>query len=315
VRRCLVTGATGFVGPHLTARLAAAGHEVWTTDRTAGATGERHIRADLLDMDATAALVEAARPDWIFHLAGLSSVAYSFAHPQEVLHANLTGACNLFEAMRAAAPRARVVVVGSAEEYGAVEPGRQPIQESEPLRPQSPYAVSKAAQEMLALQYASSHGLDVVLVRSFNHSGPGQSDRFVLPGFARQIAAIERGLQAPLLRVGNLDVWRDFLDVRDVVRAYALLAEHATPGTAYNVCRGNASRIGDLLDGLVGLARVPLRSEVDPERWRPSDLPVLSGDATRLHSCTGWKPEYAIKTTLDDILADWRARLAAEAAS
>ncbi len=313
MRRCLVTGASGFVGPHLVARLTGAGHEVWTTDRADGMGGERHIRADLLDVAAVVALVDAARPDWIFHLAGLSSVAYSFAHPQEVLHVNLTGTCNVLEAMRAKAPQARIVVVGSAEEYGAVDREHQPIAETAPLRPQSPYAVSKAAQGMLALQYAASHGLNVVLVRSFNHSGPGQSDRFVLPGFARQIAAIERGGQPPLLRVGNLDVWRDFLDVRDVVRAYALLAEHGEPATVYNVCRGEAARIGDLLDGLIRRARVPLRSEVDPERWRPSDLPVLAGDPARLHARTGWQPEYAIDTTLDDIMADWRARIAAEA--
>ena len=310
--RCLVTGASGFVGPHLRALLLAGGHDVWTTDRT-DAGHEQHLRCELLDAAAVRDVLAAARPEWIFHLAGLSSVAYSFTHPGEVLHVNLVGACNVFEAMRAVTPRARILVVGSAEEYGAVDAARQPIHEDEPFRPASPYAVSKAAQELLAQQYAASHGLDVVLARSFNHSGPGQSDRFVLPGFARQIAMVEQGRQEPLLLVGNLDVWRDFLDVRDVVRAYAHLLAHGDSRTAYNVCRGEAARVGDLLDGLVRRARVTLRTEVDPERWRPSDLPVLRGDPGRLRSRTGWAPELTLDQTLDDILNDWRARVAAEA--
>jgi len=307
-----VTGSAGFVGPHLAAVLAQAGHEVWTTDRSP-APAPRHHCTDLLDAAAVRDVVAAAAPDWIFHLAGLSSVAWSFAHPQEVLHTNLVGACNLLEAMRAAAPRARVLLVGSAEEYGNVAADRQPITEDTPLRPASPYAVSKVAQGYLALQYSASHGLDVVLARSFNHSGPGQSDRFVLPGFARQIAAAERGLQEPVLRVGNLDVWRDVLDVRDVVRAYVRIVEAGERGGAYNVCRGEAFRIGDLLEALVRQARVPLRTEVDPERWRPSDLPLLRGDRARVQARTGWEPMIAIDTLLADILDDWRRRVGDEA--
>lgn len=310
--RCLVTGASGFVGPHLRTALLAAGHDVWTTDRGT-APHPQHLQCELLDAAAVRGVLTTARPDWIFHLAGLSSVAYSFAHPGEVLHTNLVGACNVFEAMRGACPRARILVVGSAEEYGAVDAAAQPIREDQPLAPASPYAVSKAAQELLAQQYAHSHGLDVVLARSFNHSGPGQSDRFVLPGFARQIALAEQGRQEPLLLVGNLDVWRDFLDVRDVVQAYVQLLAHGESRTAYNVCRGEAARVGDLLDGLVQRARIALRTEVDPERWRPSDLPVLRGDPGRLHARTGWRPQFTLERTLDDILGDWRARVAPEA--
>lgn len=310
--RCLVTGAAGFVGPHLRTALAAAGHDVWTTDRAAAAWVQ-HTPCELLDAAGIRDVLAASEPDWVFHLAGLSSVAYSFAHPAEVLHVNLAGACNVFEAVRTVCPRARILVVGSAEEYGAVEPGRQPIRETEPFRPASPYAVSKAAQELLAQQYAASHGLDVVLARSFNHSGPGQSDRFVLPGFARQIALAELGRLAPRLQVGNLEVWRDFLDVRDVVQAYVQLLERGESGTAYNVCRGEAARVGDLLAGLVQRARVGLRTEVDPERWRPSDLPVLQGDPARLQARTGWKPAFTLDAMLDGILDDWRHRVGAEA--
>jgi GDP-4-dehydro-6-deoxy-D-mannose reductase len=260
-------------------------------------------------------LIVSVQPEQVYHLAGLSSVAYSFAHPTEVLLGNLGAACNLFESLRALATRPRVLVVGSAEQYGSVPEAQQPLRETQPFAPASPYAVSKVAQEFLALQYAGTYGIEVVLARSFNHSGPGQSDRFVLPGFARQIASAETGGQEPVLRVGNLDVWRDFLDVRDVVRAYHALMTRGEAGTAYNVCRGEAHRVRDLLDSMLALARVPLRVEVDPERWRPADLPVLRGDPARLRERTGWRPEIGLDATLRDLLADWRRRLAPGVAS
>jgi GDP-4-dehydro-6-deoxy-D-mannose reductase len=303
----LVTGASGFVGPHLVAQLQRDGDDVRTTDRHGA--GPRHVCTDLLDADSTAALVEATQPERIFHLAGLSSVAESFAHPQETLQTNLIGTCNLLEAVRRLAPRARVLIVGSAEAYGNVPVERQPIAELEPLRPASPYAVSKAAVELLSQAYAAVHEVDAVLVRAFPHSGPGQSDRFALPSFARQIAHAERGLQPPVLRVGNLDVWRDLTDVRDVVRAYAALAHDGERGVVYNVCRGGVQRIGDLVQALVDSARVPIRVEVDPARWRPADLPLLHGDPARLRTRTGWSAEIGIERTLADILADWRRRV------
>jgi GDP-4-dehydro-6-deoxy-D-mannose reductase len=326
--RALVTGASGFVGPHLCAALAAGGHDVWTTDRSplspspAGGVhrptrlaAARHTRCDLGDADAVLRLVESVQPEWVFHLASHSSVAHSFEHPQEVLVGNLGSTCNVLEAVRTRAPAAKVLVVGSAEQYGMVPENEQPIREAQPFRPASPYAVSKVAQEYLALQYAAAWGLAILVVRSFNHSGPGQSDRFVLPAFARQIAACEYGLQEPVLRVGNLDVWRDFLDVRDVVRAYLLLLERGEPGAAYNVCRGEAFRIHDLLDGLLARAQVALRVETDPARWRPADLRMLRGDPGRLRTGTGWQPELAMETTLGDLLEDWRVRVTASGGS
>jgi GDP-4-dehydro-6-deoxy-D-mannose reductase len=306
-----VTGASGFVGPHLGAALAAAGCEVWTTDRSPGGAAYRHVVCDLGDAAAVRNLVEAARPEWIFHLASQSSVAHSFDHARDVLVGNLGAACNLLEAVRQCAPEARMLVVGSAEQYGNVAESAQPIREAQPFRPASPYAVSKVAQEYLALQYADAWGLDVVLARSFNHSGPGQSDRFVLPAFARQIAACEAGLQEPVLRVGNLDVRRDFLDVRDVVRAYLLLMQRGERASAYNVCRGEAYRVRDLLDALLVRSRVALRVETDPARWRPADLPALRGDSGRLRAATGWEPSIPMETTLGDLLEDWRGRVAA----
>lgn len=308
--RALVTGASGFVGPHLVAALEAGGHEVWTTDRSPAARPDlQHTVCDLGDDGSVRRLVESTQPDWLFHLASHSSVAHSFAHPQEVLVGNLGSTCNLLEAVRTKASKAKVLVVGSAEQYGVVAEAEQPIRENQPFRPASPYAVSKVAQEYLALQYATTWGIEIVVARSFNHSGPGQSDRFVLPAFARQIAACEKGLQEPVLRVGNLDVWRDFLDVRDVVRAYILLVERGESGTAYNVCRGEAFRIHDLLDGLRSRSRVELRVETDPERWRPADLPMLRGDSGRLRLATGWEPGIDMETTLTDLLDDWRQRV------
>jgi len=306
--RILVTGARGFVGPHLLRRLRAEGHDVWGTDRTDAAEAPQQRACDLTDADAVRALCDDLRPDAVVHLASVSSVGRSFDAPQLTLQNNLLAACNVFEALRGR-PATRVLVVGSAEQYGRVQPEDMPITESQPFRPSSPYAVSKVAQEILALQYHATYGLDVVLVRSFNHSGPGQSEDFVLPAVARQVAAAEAGHVPPWVRVGNLDVARDFLDVRDVVRAYALLLEHGASGSAYNICRGRAESLQALVQALLHKSRVPLRLEPDPARLRPSDLPVLIGDNRRLCAATGWQPEIPMETTLDDVLEDWRGRV------
>lgn len=309
-RRALVTGSAGFVGPHLTAALEAAGRDVWTTDRTPAPERAQHLPCDLTDADAVRGLVERVRPERVFHLASLSSVAYSFDHPLEVLQTNLAAACNVLEALRHAAPAARLLLVGSAEQYGQVAESELPLAESQPFRPASPYAVSKVAQEVLGMQYAAAHGLYVVACRSFNHSGPGQTDRFVLPAFARQIAAAEAGAGEPVLRVGNLDVWRDFLDVRDVVAAYVQILERGTAGQAYNVCSGTAHRIGDLLETMLAAARRPLHVEIDPARYRPADLRALRGDPAKLEGATGWRPRRTVPAMLHDILDDWRRRVA-----
>lgn len=308
-RRSLVTGAAGFVGPHLTAALTAAGDDVWTTDRGPIQARPQHLPCDLTDPGAVRDLFEHVRPVQVFHLASLSSVAYSFEHPQEVLHTNLVATCNVLEALRHLPAGARLLLVGSAEQYGLVEEADLPIVETCRFRPASPYAVSKVAQEHLGLQYAATHGLHVVAARSFNHSGPGQSDRFVLPAFARQIAEAEIGKRQPVLRVGNLDVWRDFLDVRDVVQAYRLLLERGASGEAYNVCGGEAHRVGDLLDLMRGGARRPVRIETDPARYRAADLRILRGDPGKLERATGWRPRRTVRAMLLDILEDWRHRV------
>jgi GDP-4-dehydro-6-deoxy-D-mannose reductase len=208
-----------------------------------------------------------------------------------------------------------VLVVGSAEQYGNVSEAALPVRETQPFDPASPYAVSKVAQEFLARQYARAHGLDVVLTRSFNHSGPGQSPDFVLASFARQIAAAEAGLREPVLNVGNLDVERDFLDVRDVARAYAQLLEHGDSGQAYNVCSGRSYKLRDLVDIYVASSSLEVRVVADPSRMRPADLPVLRGDPSKLQTATGWKPGRKIRQTLSDVLNDWRRRIAAHGAT
>jgi GDP-4-dehydro-6-deoxy-D-mannose reductase len=304
--RVLVTGASGFVGPHAARALTDSGHEVWTTDRRA-MESPRHRTCDLSEGERVQELVEEIRPEAVLHLASVSSVARSLQDPRSALLNNMTAACNLLEAVRDP-PGTRVLLVGSAEQYGRVAPEDLPLRESQRFRPTSPYAVSKVAQEHLALQYHDTWGVDVVLTRSFNHAGPGQSPDFALPAFAQQIVDAERGDGESLLRVGNLEAERDFLDVRDVARAYALLLVRGERGCAYNVCSGVSHRLRDLVEAMVRRARVDVRIETDASRLRPADLPVLCGDPARLQQRTGWTRRYSMEQTLTDVLDDWRNR-------
>jgi GDP-4-dehydro-6-deoxy-D-mannose reductase len=312
--RILVTGASGFVGPHLCQALQQFDHDIWTTDRAAAPQSTKHSICDLMDATAVRALVATIAPQAIVHLASMASVGDSFHEPQKTLSNNVTAACNILEAVRHEVPTARLLMIGSAEQYGIVDAAELPLSEEQPQRPASPYAVAKVSQEVLALQYHRSWKLDVVLTRSFNHSGPGQTNRFVLPAFAEQIAQCERGQHDSVLQVGNLEAQRDFLDVRDVARAYVALLDKGMAGTAYNVCRGQTFRISELVQGLLQRSRVPMRLQPDPSRMRPSDLPVLQGSAQRLRHDTGWQPTIDMQQTLDDILADWRQRVASVAA-
>ncbi len=296
--RVLVTGAAGFVGGRLVPRLAALGCEVDGFDR----------ELDVADADALAERVGRARPDAIVHLAALSSVSESFEAAAEVYRVNYLGARALLRVARRDAPRARVLLVGSGEVYGPGVAGAPGFDEAASLRPGSPYARSKAAADLLGARFAAD-GLDVVRARPFPHTGPGQPDRFAVSSFARQIAEIEAGRRAPLLRVGNLDSVRDYLDVEDVVEAYGRLLDARIPAGVYNVARGTGVRLRDVLDALLGHARVRPEIQVDPARVRPSD--ALVGDASRLSRVTGWAPRVGLDDTLVRLLDDWRVRVSA----
>ncbi len=296
--RAFVTGAAGFVGRHLVARLREIGHEVTGTDR----------ELDVSDASIVEPFFARLRPDLIVHLAAVSSVAASREDPGLAMRVNFFGAHTLLEAALRHAPRARILLVGSGESYGSSPPGAPPFTEASPLRPSSPYARTKAAADLLGGCYAE-RGLDIVRVRPFNHTGAGQSDAFVASSFARQLVEIERGTRPGVLHVGNLDSVRDFLDVADVVAAYALLCDSRVPAGAYNVASGQGVRAGALLEALCQLAGLAPRIEIDAARLRPSDCSV--GDAARLRAATGWAPSVPLATTLARVLAHWRAELSA----
>ena len=310
VRRVLITGATGFVGAYLLAHLTEA-YPAWQmigTTRHDAQGDSRFVSCDLRDAGAVAALIERTRPEMIVHLAGQSNVPLSLTDPETTLANNILGTLHLLDACRVHAPHARLLVISSSEVYGPTPPEAQPLREDRPLRPLNPYAVSKAAQEMLALQYAHSYNLDIVVARPFNHIGPGQTDRFVVSAFARQVVEVERG-ERQAIAVGNLDAARDFTDVRDVVRAYGLLLERGERGGIYNIGQGTAVVIGDLLEMLCRLAHAAITIERDPARLRPSEAPVMMADTTRLRQATGWQPEIPLAQSLEEIVAWWREAL------
>jgi GDP-4-dehydro-6-deoxy-D-mannose reductase len=319
--RSLITGVGGFAGSHLADYLLAqskgAGDEVWGCDLT-GARRPFHppelnlLAADLRDDAAVTQMIETVRPDRIYHLAGQAYVGDSWSRPWETLENNLRPQVNLLEAVTAAGLKSQVLVVGSADEYGQRVAAGHPLDEDQPLRPDSPYGVSKVGQDMLGLQYFLTSELPVIRVRPFNHIGPRQNSKFVAPAFASQIAAIEAGLQPPVLRVGNLQARRDFSDVRDVVRAYALVLEQGEPGEVYNIGTGVSRGIRELLDTLLKMARVAIDVGVETSRLRPVDLPDLVCDSGRLRQRTGWQPEIPFEQTLSDLLDYERARLAQE---
>jgi GDP-4-dehydro-6-deoxy-D-mannose reductase len=316
--RVLITGITGFVGSHLAEYALAAGAEVYGSVRWRSNTEHiqgvqsalRLVTADLRDASATRALLRAARPDRIFHLAAQSFVPATFHAPSESLMSNVLCQVNLLEGLRAEGLSPRVLIPGSSEEYGQVEPHELPVKETNELRPLSPYAVSKVTQDLLGYQYWKSYGLPILRARAFNHCGPRRLPSFVSSSFARQVAEIESGSRQAVIRVGNLASRRDFFDVRDVVRGYWRLLESGEPGEVYNLCSGRDWSIQQVLDFLLGLStRRDVSVEIDPDRLRPSDVPLLVGDPTRIERAVGWRAEIPFERTLTDLLDYWRGRL------
>lgn len=309
----VVTGASGFVGRHLMATLrrqVEAGSPIgWSRRPVDGQhAGGRVRQVDILDREAVRRAVAEDRPARMIHLAGAPHVGNSWRDALPTLRVNALGTQHLLDAVRTEHRTCRVLVVTSGMIYRA---GADPLCEDAPLVPANPYGVSKLAQDQLARLAAQQDGLDIVVARPFNHIGPGQDPGFALSSFARQVALIEAGALPPVLRVGNLESQRDLTDVRDVVKAYVGIVDAAPSGAVYNVCSGRAHRIGDLLDALLHLARIPITSMPDPDRLRPSDVPTLLGCADRLRAATGWMPSTPIETTLADTLAWWRAEVAA----
>jgi GDP-4-dehydro-6-deoxy-D-mannose reductase len=255
--------------------------------------------------------VEAARPDLIFHLAAQTFVPASVEDPCETLTTNLLGQTHLLEAVRALRLDPVIQTACSSEEYGLVRKDEVEIRETNPLRPRSPYAVSKVAQDYQGYQYFLSYGMRVVRTRAFNHTGPRHGEVFALSSFAKQLAAIALGRSEPVILVGNLDAVRDFSDVRDVVRAYVLAALRGEPGEVYNISSGRGRSMRELLDTLIALSGLEVEVRIDPHRLRPSDVEILIGDSTKFRERTGWKPEIPIETTLLDLFDYWRERLRA----
>lgn len=315
--KALVTGISGFVGSHMAEYLLSQNVEVLGTIRQRSRMDHiQHILNDinlveceLRDPFSVESLIDRERPDLIFHLAAQSFVPTSWNSPADTIYNNVAGQINIFESVRRFQLDCKIQIACSSEEYGHVEQDEVPIKETNPLRPLSPYAVSKTAQEYLGYQYFKSYGLNVVQTRTFNHTGPRRGENFVTSNFSKQIAEIEAGKKPPVIYVGNLLAKRDFTDVRDVVRAYWLALEKGESGETYNIASNKCYTIGEVLQLLLTLSKVQIEIQQDPARMRPSDVEILLGDYSKFNAKTGWKPEIPFHKTMEDLLNYWRARV------
>lgn len=294
--RALITGSEGFVGKYLRAELEAHGYDVTGLDL---APGEKTVAVNLLEAEKVDALLQELQPDVIFHLAGQANVGLSWKKPAMTMEINLIAAINLMEAARKHCPNCAVILVGSSDEYGNLKEKGQLVSEETPLQPVTPYAISKIAQEQMGQAYAMAYGMKICMTRSFNHGGAGQKLGFMIPDFAQGIVKVERG-EADAVSVGNLESKRDFTHVKDIVKAYRLIAEKGRAGEIYNVGSGKTYSAGEVLDRLIGMAKCPVPVRQDPARMRPSDTPVVCCDNSKIRNDTGWEPQL----TIDDILRD-----------
>jgi GDP-4-dehydro-6-deoxy-D-mannose reductase len=318
--RVLITGITGFVGSHLAELfLSQRNFEVFGAIRWRSKKSNiLHIEdrltlveCDIKDGSSVRKMIEQIMPDQIYHLAAQSFVPTSWHAPAETISTNILGTLNVFEAVRAAGINPAILVACSSEEYGMVYENELPVTEENPLRPMSPYAVSKAAADLLSYQYYMSYKLPVLRTRAFNHTGPRRGEVFATSNFAKQIAEVESGKRPAVIYVGNLKAKRDFTDVRDIVKGYSMAIEKGIPGEAYVLAAGKSYAIGDILTMLLDLAGLKVEIKEDPARMRPSDVPNLLGDAGKFRRQTGWKPEIPLEKTLKDLLNYWREQLGA----
>ena len=321
--RILVTGIAGFVGKHLTEHLIKEGkHEILGVDlrfddlSTKNFYTDEHqskikfLEADLTDRKKVSGIIKKFNPQQVYHLAAQSSVSYSWGNPIETFKVNVFGGINILESLKDFCPQCRVLVVCTAEEYGEVNDKERAINEDFKIYPTNPYAISKAALDFFSTTYYKANKLPVFVSRSFNHIGQGQSERFVTSDFAKQIAEIESGLREPVIRVGNVEVTRDFLDVRDVVKAYKCIIDRGEAGQVYNVCSGKKYKISDLLDTLISLStKTDIKVRVDRSKLRPVDVNAIYGNNSKLKLHTGWYPKYNIKVSLKDTLDYWRRKI------
>ena len=309
--KTLIIGAAGFVGgyliDHLTKTYDWEIHATKLPQENLTPEGAMIHDLDILDPSAVSALLSELKPDYIFHLAAQSSVALSWSKPALTVDINIKGTLNILDSIRSIPDYSpRVLLIGSGEEYGYIRPNETPVHEDVTPRPGNIYAATKACQNMLGSIYSRAYGMQLIMVRAFNHIGPNQAPLFVVADFCKQVAEIEAGLKEPVMHVGNLQAKRDFTDVRDIVRGYGLLVQTGHPGETYNIGSGQAISIQNLLDRILALSNVPITVETDPARLRPSDIPIIEADVKKLKDTTGWMPEIPLEQTLLETLNYWR---------
>lgn len=308
----LVIGAAGFVGKYLIDEMRADGMEVFATKlphEKLDSDGTAVYDLDIMDKEAIVALLFEIRPDYIFHLAAQSSVGLAWKNPGLTVDVNIKGSINVMDAIRELFYKPRVLLIGSGEEYGHILPGETPITEENALRPGNIYAATKVCQNMIGNIYSKAYDMELIMVRAFNHIGPGQAPMFVVSDFCKQVAEIEKGLREPVMKVGNLAARRDFTDVRDVVKAYVKLIRTGQNGETYNVGSGDAREIRAVLDLIISKSTADILVEIDPNKLRPVDVPIIEADIAKLNRLTGWLPQISLEQTVQETLDYWRMHI------
>ena len=306
--KALITGVDGFVGKYLSEYLLKQKYEVYGTTISEKYKNEKIkiYKMNLLDEKEVNKVIKMIKPDKIFHLAGQSAVGLSWEKPVLTVNINVNGTLNLLEAVRNYSKDSKILIVGSIDQYGPIKPEECPIKESKIQNPQSPYGVSKKAQEEMCKLYVNAYHTNIIMVRAFNHIGAGQSTNFVVADFASKIAQIEKGSE-PVLKVGNLESFRDFTDVRDIVRGYSLLLEKGKIGEIYNIGSGKEVKVSEILKKLVSMSKKEIKIEIDPNKFRPVDVPLVVCDNSKIKKDTGWETEFLINDTLEEVLEYWRS--------